>query len=220
MLHYRADGSVEVPGGATQPPDEDLLGLMANGEAQALATLYDRYGRLVFSVALHITNDRLSAEEVTQDVFQIVWTQAHTFRPADGTPTGWLVGITRHRAIDEIRSHRSKMRQRECWLDDVPSAMMRHATEFEQQTVLQATLHTALGGMPAEQRRTLELTYYGGLTAGEVAAGLGIPLGTVKTRLRLGLMKLRALLLPDVESAQAMLEGGLPEPAALCEASA
>ncbi len=78
--------------------DEELLVLMAQGDQQALGALYDRYGRLVFSIALRIVGDRLSAEEVTQDVFQIVWQQVATFRPAAGAVSGWMVGITR-RAI-------------------------------------------------------------------------------------------------------------------------
>ena len=100
--------------------DDELLRLIAQGDEQALGALYDRYGRLVFNIALRVTDDRLCAEEVTQDVFHRVWTHAYGFRPVAGSPAGWIIGITRHRAIDEIRSSRYKGRQREVWLDDLP----------------------------------------------------------------------------------------------------
>ncbi len=182
--------------------DEELLVLTAQGDPQALAAIYDRYGRLVFSIALHVTDDRLSAEEVTQDVFQIVWRQAHTFRTAAGSLGAWITGITRHRAIDEIRSRRYKSRRRDLWLDNAPMAELRDREEFEQQAVLRTEVRAAVAALPAEHRRAIELAYFGGLTGPEIAASLGIPLGTVKTRLRLGLVRLRAALLPGWETGE------------------
>jgi RNA polymerase sigma-70 factor (ECF subfamily) len=179
--------------------DEELLTLTAQGDPQALAVIYDRYGRLVFSIALHVTDDRLSAEEVTQDVFQIVWKQAHTFRVAAGSLAGWITGITRHRAIDEIRSRRYKSRRRDLWIDDAPEAQLRERGDVEEQTVIRTTVRAAVAALPDEHRRTIELAYFGGLTGPEIAASLGIPLGTVKTRLRLGLVRLRSALLPGWE---------------------
>jgi RNA polymerase sigma-70 factor (ECF subfamily) len=184
----------------TQLRDEELLALTAQGDPQALAAIYDRYGRLVFSIALHVTDDRLSAEEVTQDVFQIVWRQAGTFRTAAGSLGAWITGITRHRAIDEIRSKRYKSRRRDLWIDNVPVAQLREREGFEQQAVLRTEVRTAVAGLPADNRRAIELAYFGGLTGPEIAASLGIPLGTVKTRLRLGLVRLRTALLPGWET--------------------
>ena len=111
---------IRVSGGA-QLRDDELLHLIAQGDEQALGALYDRYGRLVFSIALRVTDDRSCAEEVTQDVFHRVWTHAYGFRRVAGPPGGWIIGITRHRAIDEIRSSRYKGRQHEVWLDDLPA---------------------------------------------------------------------------------------------------
>ncbi len=88
--------------------DDELLMLIAHGDEQALGMLYDRYGRLVYSIAFRCTADQLSAEEVTQDVFQRVWQQARAFRAAEGSVASWMIGISRHRAIDEFRSRRQK----------------------------------------------------------------------------------------------------------------
>lgn len=180
--------------------DEELLVLMAQGDQQALGALYDRYGRLVFSIALRIVGDRLSAEEVVQDVFQIVWQQVATFRPAAGSVSGWMVGITRHRGIDEIRSRRHKSRQREVSTDEGPQEALSDSGNLEQQAVNRGDVRAALEGLPSAQRQAIELAYYGGLTCTEIASSLGTSVGTVKTRLRLGLVKLRAALLPGAET--------------------
>ncbi len=182
--------------------DEELLVLMAQGDQQALGALYDRYGRLVFSIALRIVGDRLSAEEVTQDVFQIVWQQVATFRPAAGSVSGWMVGITRHRAIDEIRSRRHKSRQREVSADEGPQEALTDSGNLEQQVVNRGDVRAALEELPSAQRQAIELAYYGGLTCTEIASSLGTSVGTVKTRLRLGLVKLRAALLPGAETGE------------------
>ena len=180
--------------------DEDLLLLMAQGDEQALGALYDRYGRLVFSIALRIVGDRLTAEEVTQDVFQIVWQHVATFRPSAGSVGGWMIGITRHRAIDEVRSRRYKSRLREVPGSDALVDMLSGSDTFEQQTVIREDVRVALDKLPLAQRQAIELAYYGGLTCSEIASSLGASVGTVKTRLRLGLVKLRAALLPGWEA--------------------
>jgi RNA polymerase sigma-70 factor (ECF subfamily) len=184
---------------ANQEPalrDEELLALMTNGDEQALGMLYDRYGRLVYTIALRVTGDRLSAEEITQDVFQIVWQQCDAFRASAGTVVGWMIGITRHRAIDEIRSRRHKSREREVSAEDAGLDALGDGSDVEQQAVLRGDVRNALDTLPAAQRQALELAYYGGLTCTEIATSLGTSVGTVKTRLRLGLVKLRTLFLP------------------------
>ncbi len=179
--------------------DEELLALIGQSDELALGVLYDRYGRLVFSIALRITGDRLSAEEITQDVFQIVWQQVGGFRAAAGTIPGWIVGITRHRAIDETRSRRHKARQREVETDETALEQMPDGNGVEQQAVMRGDVRNALSELPTAQRQTIELAYYGGLTCTEIASTLGTSVGTVKTRLRLGLVKLRAIFLPAQE---------------------
>ncbi len=153
--------------------DEDLLTLIAAGDDQALGVLYDRYVRLVFSISLRITGDRLSAEEVVQDVFQIVWQHAKTFRPSAGAVGGWLTGITRHRAIDEIRSRQHKARDREISAEDAPADAMVVRDNLAQDVVVHEDIKAALAELPAAQRQAIELAYYGGLTCNEIAASVG-----------------------------------------------
>jgi RNA polymerase sigma-70 factor (ECF subfamily) len=176
--------------------DEELLVLIGHSDEQALGALYDRYGRLIFSMALRITGDRQTAEEVTQDVFQIVWQQTAAFRPASGTIAAWIIGITRHRAIDRIRTQRHKARQKDAPIDDAMAAVLSDNSSVENDSVLRSDIRAALGDLPNEQRHVIELAYYGGLTTVEIASSMGTPVGTVKTRLRLGLSRLRAALLP------------------------
>ena len=176
--------------------DEEVLVLIARGDEQALGALYDRYGRLIFGLALRIVGDRLTAEEVVQDVFQLVWQHTSGFRPEAGSVAGWIVGIARHRAIDRIRSQKHKARQQDTPIDDAMAAVLSDSSNVEQEAVSRTDVRAALGELPAEQRQAIELAYYGGLTAVEIASSMGTPVGTVKTRLRLGLSKLRTVLLP------------------------
>jgi RNA polymerase sigma-70 factor, ECF subfamily len=184
------------PGDVSALRDEELLVLIAHADEQALGALYDRYGRIVFGIALRVTGDRLTAEEVTQDVFHIVWQQTAGFRPGSGTVAAWIVGITRHRAIDRIRSQRHKARQRDTPIDDTMAATLTDNASLENEAVSRSDVRAALGELPAEQRQAIEMAYFGGLTAGEIASSMGTPVGTVKTRLRLGLTRLRTALLP------------------------
>ncbi len=180
--------------------DDALLALIARHHDEALGVLYDRYARLVYTVALRITGDRQTAEEVVQDVFQNVWQAAPTFQPGLGSVPSWLIGITRHRAIDATRSKRERARTREQALDQDTDLGSDHNPEDEVVLRLQReTVRAALGELPAAQRQAIELAYYGGLTRNEIAAELGEPVGTIKTRLRLGLLKLRDLLRPNQE---------------------
>jgi RNA polymerase sigma-70 factor (ECF subfamily) len=176
--------------------DEELLVLIAQGAEEALGVLYDRHGRIVYTIALRVTGDRLTAEEVAQDVFQIVWQQTAGFRPGAGTVAAWIIGITRHRAIDRIRSQRHKARQRDMPIDDAAANVLTDKVDVADEAAIRGDVRAALGELPFEQRQVIEMAYYGGLTAGEIASSMGTPVGTVKTRLRLGLTRLRARLLP------------------------
>jgi RNA polymerase sigma-70 factor (ECF subfamily) len=177
--------------------DEELLALVLRRQEAALGALYDRYGRLVYTIALRITGDRQTAEEVVQDVFQNVWQSAGGFQASAGTFSGWLMSIARHRAIDITRSKRERARTREQVLDfELPTADDAGLDRAVTQQMLREAVRSALDTLPANQRQAVELAYYGGLTRAEIAQRLGEPLGTVKTRLRLGLLKLRDLLSP------------------------
>jgi RNA polymerase sigma-70 factor, ECF subfamily len=180
--------------------DEELMALVLRRQEAALGTIYDRYARLVYAVALRIAGDRETAEEVVQDVFQNVWQAAGSFQPGVGSFVAWLLGIARHRAIDVTRSKRERARAREQTLDDFRPAGDELSLEHEVgQRLLRDVVRAALEALPANQRQAIELAYYGGLTRAEIAARLNEPLGTVKTRLRLGLLKLRDLLRQEEE---------------------
>lgn len=175
--------------------DEELLALVARGGEAALGVLYDRHIRAIYTVALRIIGDRQTAEEVVQDVFQSVWQTAASFQVGRGSPVAWLLSIARHRSIDATRSKRERARSREQTLD--PSWALSEESHTEHEVVRRALrdeVRAALGTLPTQQRQAIELAYYGGLSGAEIAARLGEPLGTVKTRLRLGMLKLRDLL--------------------------
>jgi RNA polymerase sigma-70 factor (ECF subfamily) len=175
--------------------DEALLTLVLQRQEAALGALYDRYGRLIYTIALRITGDRETAEEVVQDVFQNVWQAAGGFQPGAGSCSAWLIGITRHRAIDAMRSKRERGRAREQTFDsDWPTGDEVDPGSEVARRLLRDTVRAALDELPPNQRQAIELAYYGGLTRAEIAARLNEPIGTIKTRLRLGLLKLRDLL--------------------------
>lgn len=181
--------------------DEALLRQISRAETQALSELYDRYGRLVFSLAVRVVGDSETAEEITQDVFVQVWKKAQTYQPDLGRPVTWLVSIARHRAIDMLRRRRVRPSERLDGLEeeDFPLKTLdedapEHLSELSQS---RERLQRALASLPEEQRRVLLLAYFEGLSHRELAEKFSQPLGTVKTRLRLGLQKLRQQLEND-----------------------
>jgi RNA polymerase sigma-70 factor, ECF subfamily len=178
-----------------QLSDETLAALVLRRNEAALGAIYDRYGSLVYAIALRVTGDRQTAEEVVQDVFQSVWTTTATFRPELGRFSPWISGVARHRAIDAVRSKRERARTREQTIEAMVLFDPKGGPEDEaSQTVLRDAVRAALDELPQNQRQAVEMAYYGGLTRVEIAERLGEPVGTVKTRLRLGLVKLRDLL--------------------------
>lgn len=182
--------------------DELLIDLIVQREEAALGELYDRYASLVYAIALRITGDRQTAEEVMQDVFQNIWQTAGGFRRQTGAVAGWIIGISRHRAIDALRSKRERGRSRELTgIEATPHPSTSSDIEHDvEQRILREAVRAALADLPSPQRQAIEMAYYGGLTQAEIAERLGEPLGTIKTRLRLGLTKLRELLRMLAES--------------------
>ena len=185
---------------ATQTSERDyagLLGRVADGDQSALTTLYDSTSRLVFGLVLRILNDRSTAEEVLLDVYTQVWRQASSYDSKRGAPLAWMMTIARSRAIDRLRSGRQEQQHREP-LESIGEARSKgespeEATEISER---QKIVREALDTLSTEQREVLELAYFSGLSHSEIALRLGQPLGTVKTRTRLGMMKLRELLKP------------------------
>jgi RNA polymerase sigma-70 factor (ECF subfamily) len=197
---YRVSQTNQRSAGPGVLPDDELLALVARGDEAALGAVYDRYGGLVYTVALRVTGDRQTAEEVMQDVFQGVWQTAGSYQAGRGACAAWLIGIARHRAIDATRSKRERARTREQTYDQGTFAETAGAPDPELADLdVREAVRAALDALPPAQRQAVELAFYGGLTRVEIAERLGEPLGTVKTRLRLGLLKLRDLLRPATE---------------------
>lgn len=174
--------------------DSALLARLASRESDALAELYDRYGRTVFAVLYRMLPDPEAAEEVCQDAFQHVWRAAASYRGDRGAVRTWLLAIARNAAIDWRRT-RGKRIARETVLDDAVGLASPGSVEEVVHGRLQAQRMRALvAALPDEQRRCLELAYWGGFSQTEIAVSTGAPLGTVKSRIRLGMDKLRASL--------------------------
>jgi RNA polymerase sigma-70 factor (ECF subfamily) len=169
--------------------DLDLVTLLRVQPADGIAALYDRYGRLVFSMALRVVQDRGAAEEITQDVFMRCWRNLDRYQPSQGSLASWLLSITHNRAIDELRSRRGKDARREISDDELqPRAAIDPGFD---EALLRGEIRQALLLLPTAQRDVIELVFWNGLTRREIAERLRLPLGTVHTRLRLGMEKLR-----------------------------
>jgi RNA polymerase sigma-70 factor (ECF subfamily) len=171
----------------------ELIEQMAGGQRPALEQFYDRHARLVFALALRILRNQADAEEVTQEVFLQVWREASRYDAARGTPQAWIVMLARTRAIDKLRATRrlGDHRREAVNLErmEVSSARGTDDQMADRQLVL-----GVLANLSSTQRQLLELVYYEGLTQTEIADRTGLPLGTVKTRIRMGLEQLRAAL--------------------------
>ena len=185
------------------PTDAELLRAVARGDEQSLAALYDRYSSILLGLLLRILHSRAEAEDVLQEVFVQVWRRAGSYDEARGRGFTWLVTLARSRAIDRLRALDSRARAATASaaeeFEPVGDASL-DAFRSEQREIVRA----ALAQLTEDQRRTLLLAYEEGLTQSEIAARLNQPLGTVKTRTRAGLMKLRELLRDKFEGAGAL----------------
>ena len=189
--------------------DEDLLGLIDLKSKVALEALYDRYSGAIYSLAVRMLRDAGAAEEVTQDAFFNVWRRASSYRRDRGKPSSWLFSIGHHRIIDEVRRRRRREQTQVhhgVELIDQPADDTNDLAKFAGLQMQRSVLKDALSTLRVEQREIVVLAYYGGLTHSEIARKLGQPLGTVKTRMRLALKKLRQVLEPQ---AQEWAEHGL-----------
>jgi len=172
----------------------DLIRAMAAGDREAFSRFYDRYASLVYPLIVRIVRERADAADVLQEVFWETWQNAGAYDPARGTPEAWIVMRARTRAIDRVRSVRRRSETFTMPLDDAAIAMrMDPAVDPAERAEVRGAVLGALAELPGAQREVLELAYYGGLTQTEIAERINQPLGTVKTRIRSGLERLRAL---------------------------
>jgi RNA polymerase sigma-70 factor, ECF subfamily len=172
--------------------DEELLAAIAGGDERALGDLYDRYGRVAYGLALRIVRDPALAEDAVQDGFLAAWRTAAGFDARRGKPQSWLLTLVHRRAVDVVR--REERRRSDRLDEDAPAAAVEATDEQAAVREQRRAVQAALARLPPDQREALELSYYGGLTQSELAERLGIPLGTVKSRVFAGLARLRELL--------------------------
>ena len=185
--------------GAVEINDEQLVARMVQGDVTAFEVLYERYAPTVMGLALRILADRALAEEVVQETFWRAWRNAASFQEQRGAFAGWLLGIARNQAIDFCRRRRVRP---QVLLDEADESPLEHmpdrstdVAESAWTAIKHQQVYAALSDLPSDQRRVIELAYFGGLTRQEIAARTGEPLGTIHSRARLALKKLRAALL-------------------------
>jgi RNA polymerase sigma-70 factor, ECF subfamily len=184
-----------------QAVDVELLHAVARGDELALGTLYDRYRVILFGLLVRILNSREEAEDILQEVMLQVWRRAGDFDERRGRPFTWLVTLARSRAIDRLRLLAARQRLADSAARNAPeeaSDAVKDTLHSEQREIVQR----ALAELPEEQTRILRLAYFEGLTQAEIATKLTTPLGTVKTRMRSGMIKLRELLGKEMKSLQ------------------
>jgi RNA polymerase sigma-70 factor (ECF subfamily) len=173
--------------------DEELMPLVGRKDPEAFEVLYDRHGGAAYSLAYRIVGDRAAAEEVTQEAFISVWRSGARFDATRGSVRSWLLSVVRNRAIDFLRSRAGKAPK--LTFDDDAVLEQRPAEERTEDEALQretaAEIQGALGKLPGEQSKVIELAYFGGFSHSEIAQILSLPMGTVKGRMRLGLEKIR-----------------------------
>jgi RNA polymerase sigma factor (sigma-70 family) len=171
--------------------DEALPALVARGDEAALAELYDRFGRVAYGLALRIVRDATLAEDAVQDAFLAAWRTAVSFDPGRGKTSTWLLTLVHRRAVDVVRREE---RRRADPLESDPTSGGDSTDETAALREQRRAVQSALSRLPPDQRQALELAYYGGLSQSELAERLGVPVGTVKSRMFAALAKLRDLL--------------------------
>ena len=181
-----------------EPSDEALLNAIAGGAVWAMDSLYQRYSRILYSLAYRMVADHQVAEDLLQDAFLAVWRRATTYSPQTGAARSWLISILHHRTIDYLRRVRRRATIHEAPLEELElneDIAYPDAWDAAWQSVKSSQVRAALMKIPAEQRLVIELAYFQGWTHAEIAEGTQIPLGTIKARMRLGLNHLKEILI-------------------------
>jgi RNA polymerase sigma-70 factor, ECF subfamily len=172
--------------------DQELAAQLQRGDAQAVAALFDRYGRLAYGLAYRMLNDAGAAEDVVQESFLVIWRNAPSFDEARGSLRTWLLAVVRHKAVDRLRRSRSRPQSS---LEAIDQPMVGpDVWEMVSTNLTRDQVQQAFASLPDAQRQTIELAYLGGFTQNEIAERMKVPLGTVKGRMRIGLEKMRSFL--------------------------
>jgi RNA polymerase sigma-70 factor (ECF subfamily) len=173
--------------------DEELMPLIGEKDPEAFEVFYDRHGGVAYSLAYRIVGEKAAAEDVTQEAFISIWKSGARFDRARGSVRSWMLSIVRNRAIDALRSRAGKAPKLtfddDAILEQRPSEELTDNEAMRRETATE--LRGALGELPGEQSKVIELAYFGGFSQSEISRMLGVPLGTVKGRMRLGLEKIR-----------------------------
>jgi RNA polymerase sigma-70 factor, ECF subfamily len=189
--------------GHTRLDDEELMERLVYRDLWAFRALYDRYGNLVYSAALRVLRDPQVAEDMVQEIFLRIWRKPDSYVAQRGRFATWLTSVTRNRAVDEIRSRGRRFRHETASPEEqereLPAPETNDPALMAELADQRRLILAALAQIPAEQRQIIELAYFGGLTQQEIAERLSQPLGTVKTRIRLGMQKLRVALTPELK---------------------
>jgi RNA polymerase sigma-70 factor (ECF subfamily) len=172
--------------------DVELMQKMAAGDDQALLAVYDRYSRLVYTLAFHVLRDAHAAEDISQEIFLQLWRDPASYNPQRGRIGAWITVIARHRAIDQLRRQQkeSQLPEGVLAIDRPGGPQFDHSPDIKK-------VRSIFNRLPLPQREVLEMAYFGGLTHSEIVARTGEPLGTVKSRIRLALQNLRRMLSGD-----------------------
>jgi RNA polymerase sigma-70 factor (ECF subfamily) len=180
--------------GLSGASDEALMKAITNRKQQALEELYDRYGKTLKAVIAHVVHEEAEADDVLQEIFLQIWKEAVNYSPQAGKPLGWVVTLARRRAIDRLRRRQAYCRAKDRFeehIEQQPAAWKHNRID---QDICRADirhfLERQMRNLPVYQREALELSFFEGLSHREISAATGTPLGTVKTRLELGLRKL------------------------------
>ena len=179
--------------GAERLADEELMPLIGEKDPEAFEVFYDRHGGVAYSLAYRIVGEKAAAEDVTQEAFISIWRSGARFDRARGSVRSWMLSIVRNRAIDALRSRAGKAPKLtfddDAVLEQRPSGELTEDEAMRRETATE--IRGALGELPGEQSKVIELAYFGGFSQSEISRMLGVPLGTVKGRMRLGLEKIR-----------------------------
>jgi len=187
---------MSLPQMAQETVQAQLLSRIAQEDRNALAEFYDQAAGILFSTAVRILGDPQEAEEVIQDVFVQIWEKAAVFDASVGSPLGWAISITRNRSIDRLRSRQRRSRLAAELQEEAQGEDGSPRSDLVDDEL--AVVRSAVSGLPQEQRQAIEMAFFGGLTHQEIAEALSEPLGTVKARIRRGMLKLRESLQPYV----------------------